>query len=223
MLLKKVIYVLKSRPTSFYPYLRQTAKFMFTRLLYRIFRPKNIRLGKNVRIQEFSTIRVEIPESGITIGDHCIIWEKGRIEAVSGGKIEIGSYTEIARSTIVAKEHIHIGSFVGISHHVYIQDFLGHPTDPDDRKQERKQRLEWFFPRYDGHLTGKREEKHTFDPDTKPIRIEDNVMIYRNVLILRGVTIGEGVTIAANSVVTRDIPPYSLAAGNPAAVIKTLR
>ncbi len=55
---------------------------------------------------------------------------------------------------------------------------------------------------------------------TAPISIEDNVWIGLNSVILKGVTIGEGAVIAAGSVVNRDVPPYSLAAGVPATVKK---
>ena len=55
-----------------------------------------------------------------------------------------------------------------------------------------------------------------------PITIHDNVWIGGKVCILPGVTVGEGAVIGAGSVVTRDVPPYSVVAGNPARVIKTL-
>ena len=55
-----------------------------------------------------------------------------------------------------------------------------------------------------------------------PIAIHDNVWIGGKVCILPGVTVGEGAVIGAGSVVTRDVPPYSVVAGNPARVIKTL-
>lgn len=221
-LLKKMFYVIKNRPTYFYPYVRQTVKFLFTKLLYQIFKPRNIHLGTNVRIQDFSSLRVEIPGSHITVGDHSIIWEKVKIEAVAGARINIGNYTEIAQCTIAAKEHIRIGNYVGISHNTYIQDYLGHPSEPQLRMQERKRRLEWFYPRY-GKKPKEKSEKHSFDPETKPVIIEDNVMIYRNVLILRGVTIGEGAVIAAFTVVNQDVPPYAFFAGNPGRVVKYLR
>ena len=57
---------------------------------------------------------------------------------------------------------------------------------------------------------------------TGPIVIEDNVWIAAKVCILGGVHIGKGSVIGAASVVTRDIPPYSIAVGNPARVIKTI-
>ncbi|MDO5526467.1 MAG: acyltransferase [Prevotella sp.] len=57
-------------------------------------------------------------------------------------------------------------------------------------------------------------------PKSKPIVIKDNVWIGRRAMILKGVTIGEGAVIAAGSVVTKDVPPHTLVAGNPAKVIK---
>jgi acetyltransferase-like isoleucine patch superfamily enzyme len=55
-----------------------------------------------------------------------------------------------------------------------------------------------------------------------PIAIGDGCWIGARAIILPGVTIGEGVTIGAASVVTKSIPPFSVAAGNPARVVKEL-
>lgn len=54
-----------------------------------------------------------------------------------------------------------------------------------------------------------------------PIIIEDDVWIGDKSTILSGVCIGKGAVIAANAVVTKDVPEYSVAAGNPARIIKT--
>jgi maltose O-acetyltransferase len=54
----------------------------------------------------------------------------------------------------------------------------------------------------------------------KPIEIGDNVFIGNNVIILKGVTVGSHSTIGAGSVVTQDIPCSTVAAGNPARIIK---
>lgn len=71
---------------------------------------------------------------------------------------------------------------------------------------------------------------HGFDPEEriagacygKPVKIEDKVWIGGNVTILAGVTVGEGSIIGAGSVVTKDIPPRVIAAGNPCRVIRPI-
>ena len=74
---------------------------------------------------------------------------------------------------------------------------------------------------------------HRFDdPDTPvpwqgfttkgPVRVADNVWCGANVVITSGVTVGERCVIGANSVVTEDIPPFSIAAGAPARVVRTI-
>lgn len=55
-----------------------------------------------------------------------------------------------------------------------------------------------------------------------PITIENNCWLGGNVTVLPGVTIGEGCVIGAGSVVTKSIPPYSLAFGNPCRVARKI-
>lgn len=57
---------------------------------------------------------------------------------------------------------------------------------------------------------------------TKPVVIENNVWLGERVIINKGVTIGENSVIGAGAVVTKDIPANTVAAGNPARIIKTL-
>ena len=74
---------------------------------------------------------------------------------------------------------------------------------------------------------------HRFDDPDKPVtwqgftskgptRVGDNVWCGANVVITSGVTIGERCVIGANSVVTTDLPPFSIAAGAPARVLRTI-
>ncbi|TPX61532.1 hypothetical protein PhCBS80983_g01123 [Powellomyces hirtus] len=56
----------------------------------------------------------------------------------------------------------------------------------------------------------------------KPITIGDDVWFGGNCTVLPGITIGNGCTIGAGSVVTRDVEPYTVVAGNPAKVLKRL-
>ena len=73
---------------------------------------------------------------------------------------------------------------------------------------------------------------HRFDDPERPVpwqgfeskgptRVGDNVWCGANVVVTGGVTVGERCVIGANSVVTQDLPPYSIAAGVPAKVLKT--
>src|SRR4029078_10325091 len=74
---------------------------------------------------------------------------------------------------------------------------------------------------------------HRFDDPGKPVpwqgfsskgptRIGDNVWCGANVVVTSGVTIGERCVIGANSVVTTDIPAFSIAAGSPARVLRSV-
>ncbi len=57
----------------------------------------------------------------------------------------------------------------------------------------------------------------------RPVSVGDYAWIGMNCLILKGVSIGEGAIIGAGSVVTRDVPPFCLAAGSPARVLRCLK
>lgn len=63
-----------------------------------------------------------------------------------------------------------------------------------------------------------REQEH----NKGDIIIEEDCWIGGHVSITRNVTIGKGIVIGANSVVTRDIPPYSVAGGTPARILKNV-
>jgi acetyltransferase-like isoleucine patch superfamily enzyme len=78
------------------------------------------------------------------------------------------------------------------------------------------------------------DANHRFDDPDRPVtwqgftsngptRIGDNVWCGVNVVITSGVTVGERCVIGANSVVNRDLPPYSVAAGAPARVLRDWR
>lgn len=74
---------------------------------------------------------------------------------------------------------------------------------------------------------------HPLDPDVrngtrgpetgKPINVGDDCWLGGNVIVLPGITIGQGSTVGAGSVVTKDVEPYSLVAGNPARFIRKIK
>ena len=53
------------------------------------------------------------------------------------------------------------------------------------------------------------------------VKIENDCWIAANSIILAGVTVGRGSIVAAGSVVTKDVPPFSIVGGNPAKIIKS--
>lgn len=77
--------------------------------------------------------------------------------------------------------------------------------------------------RYQDRNIRQREDGSLYDYEyAKPITIKENCWLAANVTVCGGVTINEGCVIGAGSVVTRDIPPNSLAAGNPCKVIRQI-
>ena len=76
----------------------------------------------------------------------------------------------------------------------------------------------------DNHAFGSRSVPiidQGFDSIT-PIRVCRGAWIGGNVVIMSGVTIGQNAVVGAGSVVTKDVPPFSVCVGNPARVIKTI-
>ena len=126
-----------------------------------------------------------------------------------GGTIEIGEWCFIGEnSRIWSAEKVKIGNHVLISHNVNINDTNGHPIDAELRRKHFQEIATIGHP------------KQGLDLISLPVIIEDDVWIGFNSTILKGVTLGKGSIIAAASVVTKNVPPYSIVAGNPAKIIR---
>ena len=105
-------------------------------------------------------------------------------------------------------DKVRFGSFCSIAKGVEIMTDGAHPVDWVSTYPFR---IIWGLP-------GAYEDGHP--PKSGDINIGNDVWIASEVMVLPGVTIGDGAVIAARSVVTRDIPPYSIAGGVPAKVIR---
>ena len=115
-----------------------------------------------------------------------------------GATLKIGNNVGISGGSIFCANSISIGDYVlvGANSKIYDTDF--HALDYMDRRQSKP-------------------------PKTAPVVIEDDVWLCANVTVLKGVTIGARSIVAAGSVVTRDIPADTIAAGIPAKPISTLK
>jgi acetyltransferase-like isoleucine patch superfamily enzyme len=151
-------------------------------------------IGRGVRFNGW--VRVEKPGGDIRLGDDCMI---GR-----------GCYF-LATATGL----IHLDRNVGVNDHCYITSNYGISIGKDVRIAEFVSIRD-----YDHEFT--RTDVPICDQGLRggPITIGDDVWIGRGVMITGNVRIGRGCVIGANSVVTRDLPDWSIAVGAPARVIK---
>jgi len=146
--------------------------------------------------------------TSIYIGESTHI--RGELMTFPGGRIEVGDFCYVGSETkIWSDTSIKIGDRVLISHNVNIFDNQTHPIDPVKRHEQFVHIIRKGFPK-------------DLDLGGKPIIIEDDVWIACNVVILRGVHIGKSSVISAGSIVTKDVPPGTIVAGNPAKVLRKI-
>lgn len=136
--------------------------------------------------------------SAITIGKNSYL--RGRLLTYGhGGSITVGNWCYVGvRSEIWSMDSIRIGNRVLISHDVNIHDGTAHSQNAAERHEHYQHILRSGHPRSSKNIPGVL---------SSPIIIEDDVWISFGVTILKGVRIGAGSIIAANSVVTKDVPP----------------
>ena len=145
--------------------------------------------------------------TNLSIGKGSIV-EGHLVFECEDASISIGKNTFIGDSSIISAEKIEIGNDVLISWGCIIIDHNSHSIHFQNRKDDVKK---WF----DG-------SKDWSGVIRKPVIIKDKSWIGFNSIILKNVTIGEGAIIGAGSVVTKDIPPYTIVAGNPARIIREI-
>lgn len=139
----------------------------------------------------------------IFIGAGAGIAHNARLDAIRdyggrpyAGEIHIGDHASIQPyAHIAAAAPLRIGAYVLTGSHIFITD---HDHDFADLAQPV-----------------------AYQPlAVAPVTVDDYAWLGENVVILKGVTVGHHAVIGANSVVTRDVPAYAIAAGAPARVIK---
>ena len=138
-------------------------------------------------------------EGRLEVGEHSVFEPNVWLTAPDEARIRIGSQTYLNIAVMVASVAlVEIGDHCMFANGCFI-------TDGNHRFDDPVRPVPW-----QGFTT------------KGPVRIGDNVWCGANVVITSGVTLGHRSVIGANSVVTRDIPPYSIAAGSPAKVLRPI-
>ena len=135
---------------------------------------------------------------------------------VNEGKIVIGDNSFIGGGMFVCIDEINIGNDVMISWGCTIVDNNSHSVKWSERANDN---LDWKRGLDEGAV-GK--FKNWRDVKRARVVVKDKAWIGFNCIILKGVTIGEGAVVGAGSVVTKDVPDWTIAGGNPAAVLREL-
>ena len=125
-----------------------------------------------------------------------------------GGHVRIGDRCFLGASHLVCHTGITLGDDVIMSWGVTVVDHDSHALDWSLRQHDVS---EW-----------RQGRKNLNGVTVAPVSIGHRAWIGFGASILKGVTVGEGAVIGANSVVTRDVPPYTVVAGNPARPVRTL-
>lgn len=173
--------------------LQSRARRAWAALLARIYLRKCTRLGFGART--YGRPRI-INEGTLAIGERLQLYSNtARTEIVvgPGATLEIGDRCFINYGTSIGVTgSVRVGNDCLIGTYVMILD-----NDFHDLK------------------------RRDLRPPPRPVLLEDEVWLANRVIVLPGVTIGRGAAVGAGSVVVRDVPPRSLAVGNPARVCKT--
>jgi acetyltransferase-like isoleucine patch superfamily enzyme len=179
---------------------------------------KTARCGEGTILQKSFKldVRVDNEKNRIIIGNQNNLGCTLVLESNSG-YIEIGNKCFINGGTnIISRSSIIIGDFVTIAWNVTIYDHDSHSLNYHERRADIEQQLV-------DYPSGNFIKNKNWDVVTSaPIVISDDVWIGMNATILKGVTIGEGAIVAAGAVVTKNVEPWTVVAGNPAKCVKRI-
>ena len=169
--------------------------------------PSNVRTGENTIVSgEIAFKRFRSRQTpGLIIGAH------GTMDGVQfavgeRGLIEIGDYCYFTNAVLLCELSVRVGSHVVLGWNTTIADTDFHPLAPALRIADAIA----CSPLGQGRARP--------EVPQRPVVIEDDVWIGPNATILKGVRIGAGSFIEPGALITRDVPPRSRVAGNPAVV-----
>jgi acetyltransferase-like isoleucine patch superfamily enzyme len=180
---------------------RLTAWSNLKRVLYHepLFRARCERVG--VRLHLDGGIPLIIGHLRLRLGDDVRISGTTTFSAASRAEepvLEIGDHAYVGyQVTISVGARVSLGRYVLVANRVFLAGDDGHPLDPVARRSQP------------GSGRG-------------TIIVEDDAWIGESAIVLKDVRIGEGAVVAAAAVVTADVPPFTVVAGNPARVVREI-
>lgn len=137
----------------------------------------------------------------------------GKLSFFNAGKFYMGRRSYVGPNTLIqVSQSIEIGDDVMISWNCTLIDTDNHSIDFSERKNDVL-----ITGNFEGFALG---DKNWSVVKCEPICIENKVWVGFNSIILKGVTLGEGCVVGAGSVVTKNVEPWSIVAGNPARFIR---
>ena len=179
-----------------------------------------VEVGAGTRLlRRFDVTFMVAPEKRpyVHIGDACLL-NAGIVFESRSGYVALGDRVYIGTGTqIISRERVTIGNDVTMAWDITIYDHNSHSLD----WRQRRRVVDHFHRTY-----GTPDCFEALDWSgvaAAPIRIEDKVWIGFGAVILKGVTIGEGAVVGARSVVSRDVEPWTVVAGNPATLVRRLQ
>jgi acetyltransferase-like isoleucine patch superfamily enzyme len=143
----------------------------------------------------------------LSIGNNCIIRANVVFEK-ENSILTIGDRCFIGKCLFSIADRVEIGNDVMLSWGVAVTDHDSHSLVFTNRQHDV---TNW-----------QKGYKDWTAINIQKVVIEDRVWIGFNAILLKGITIGEGAIVGAGSVVTKDVPPFTIVAGNPAKVIREL-
>lgn len=179
---------------------------LFTQLIGRFVPHLVAQVGRNSRVR--GRIERRHPSGVVRIGDNCLVAGMLVVEAAES-RITIGNNVFIGGGALLdCLDRITIGDDVLISYQVIIMDSDNHSLRASERVGDLKR---WREQAYDWTRVKR-----------APVTIHSRAWVGARAIITKGVVIGEGAVVATGAVVTRDVPSYTVVAGNPARVVREL-
>ena len=172
--------------------------------------PENVSIEEGAYLEtsfSFHCFRSKAAEA-VFLGRGCSIYLGTMFDLGPQGRVRVGQFTLMNGSRIICDAEISVGDHCLISWNVVFMDTYRLPQNLSQRRAELEQAPR-RTPRYAAAQV-----------PAAPIHIERNVWIGFDSCILPGVTVGEGSIVGARSVVTQNVPPFTIVAGNPARVIR---